>query len=68
MANGTIMVQATAGGVAVAIAGLSTSAVTAATLIVATGGSAGLLLVGLGLYKMLSRSADSDRNLVVTET
>jgi hypothetical protein len=52
-----LRVAVAAGGstVALEVAGASAAALSASTLIVATGGAAALVLVGLGLYKSLSR-------------
>ena len=52
-----VAVAVAAGGstVALEVAGASAAAVSASTLMVATGGAAALVLVGLGLYKSLSR-------------
>ena len=53
MAKGKLLVQAGSAGVAIAIAGVSTGAVSAAAVIAATGGAAAVVLVGVGIYKWL---------------
>ena len=52
MSKGKIAV--TAGGFAIAVIGGSTTAVSAATVIAATGGAGAVVLAGLGAYKYLS--------------
>ncbi len=47
-------------GASLAVAGASVGATSAATLIVATGGTAAVVLLGVGLYKYYSSKAESE--------
>jgi len=51
-----LAIQVTTGGIALATAGASAGAVSAATVIAATGGAAAVVLVGYGIYQSLSAS------------
>lgn len=55
--GGRVLVKAGTTGVVIAIAGISTGAITGATLIAATGGAAAVVLVGAGIYKRLKGRA-----------
>lgn len=60
MSTGKIVVQAGTAGVRIAITGASVAAVSAATVIVATGGAGAVGLVGYGIYRMLSDNPQAD--------
>jgi hypothetical protein len=48
------------GGASLAVIGASAGATSAAGLIVATGGTAAVVLLGMGLYKYYSSKAESE--------